>query len=183
MRHLTGWVNHTGLEVGWPRSEGAEADVFAVVTAKSLPVFINEQDGVSIRLTQGLSGTGDHVHDLGVIQWWSLRLHKSETEPLDPFLDIASDFQDLVSIAVGHTAQFEKVVLHHPELPALSLAGTPLGNMRHDITYYVRWSNRCAPREPVKDHDMYFALTTLAVSSVSVDGSPSLRTTAQNSDG
>jgi ApeA N-terminal domain 1 len=161
MRHLTGWVNHSGLEVEWPRADDVEADVFAVVTAKTLPSFTKEHNGVSVRLTQGLSGIGDHVHDLGVTQWWSLRLHKSEIEPLDTFLDIASDFQDLLSIAVGQTAQFEKVVMHHPELPALSFAGTPLGNMRHDITYYAQWSNRSAPREPVKDHDMYFTFDDL----------------------
>ena len=161
MRHLTSWVDHSGLEVTWPQAEGIDADVFAFVTAKTLPPFTTEQDGVEIRLTQSLSGTGDHLHNLGVTQWWSLRLHKSEVEPLDTFLDIASDFQDLLSIAVGHTAQFEKVVMHHPELPALSFAGTPLGNMRHDITYYARWSNRSAPREPVKEHDMYFTFDDL----------------------
>jgi hypothetical protein len=161
MRHLTGWVNHSGLEVRWPQLDGADEYVFAVLTAKTLPPFITQHDGVDIRLTHGVSGTGDRVHDLGVAQWWSLRLYKSESEPLDALLDIASDFQDLLSIAVGHTAQFEKVVFHHPGLPALSLAGTALGNMRHDITYYAQWSNRSAPREPVDAHDMYFTFDDL----------------------
>lgn len=161
MRHLTGWVNHSGLEVVWPRAEGAETDQFAVVTAKTLPPFTTDHDGVSVRLAQELGSAGDHVHDLGVTQRWSLRLHTSMTEPLDTFLDIASDFQDLVSIAVGYTAQFETVVLHHPELPALSLAGTPFGDVRHDVTYYVRWSNRSASREPIKNHDMYFTFDDL----------------------
>jgi hypothetical protein len=66
-----------------------------------------------------------------------------------------------LSIAVGHTAQFEKVVLHHPDLPAVSLAGTPLGNKRHDITYHAQWSNHSAPRDPVKDDDMYFTFDDL----------------------
>lgn len=161
MRHLTGWVNHSGLEVVWPRAEGAETDEFAVVTAKALPPFTADHYGFSVRLTQGLGGAGDHVHDLGLTQRWSLRLHTSMTEPLDTFLDIASDFQDLLSVAVGYTAQFEKVVLHHPELPALSLAGTSFADMRHDVTYYVRWSNRSAPREPAKGPDMYFTFDDL----------------------
>lgn len=161
LRHLTGWVGHTGLDVEWSGAAGIEAGRFAVVTAKTLPAFETEHDGVSVRLTQGLSGAGDHVHDLGVTQWWSLRLEQSNAEPLDSFLDIASDFQDLVSTAVGHSAQFEKVVLHHPELPALSLAGTPFGDARHDVTYYAQWSNRSAPRERVKAHDMYFTFDDL----------------------
>jgi hypothetical protein len=161
MRHLTGWVNHSGLEVEWPRADGADEDVFAVVTARTLPPFTTEHDGVSLRIFQGLGGTGDHVHELGVGQSWSLRLQQPEPEPLDTFLDAASDFQDLVSIAVGKTAQYEKVVLHHPDVPLLSAGGTPIKNLRHDITYYIRWSNRSAACEPVKDHDMYFTFDGL----------------------
>jgi hypothetical protein len=51
--------------------------------------------------------------------------------------------------------------LHHPKLPALSLTATPFGDMRHDVAYRVRWSNRLAPREPVKVHDMYFTFDDL----------------------
>jgi hypothetical protein len=155
MRHLTGWVKHTGLEIEWPRMVGTDEDVFAVVTARTLPSFTVEHHGVILRLAQELNGTGDHVHNLGIAEQWVLRLQTDEPKPLDVTLDVASNFQHLVSIAVGKTAQFEKVVLHHPALPALSLAG-PMGTMRHDINYYVRWSNRSAPCEPVKDHDMYF---------------------------
>jgi len=43
----------------------------------------------------------------------------------------------------------------------LSFGGTPIKNLRHDITYYIRWSNRSAPCEPVKDHDMYFTFDSL----------------------
>lgn len=161
MRHLTGWVNHSGLEVEWPQPDGADTGVFAVVTAKTLPPFETNSDGVTLRLTQALGGTGDHVHALGVEQHWALGLRTPEPEPLDVPLKVAHDFQHLVSIAVGHTAQFEKVVLHHPDLPALSLAGTPLVAMRHNVNYYVRWSNRTAPRGPAKTDNMYFTLDDL----------------------
>lgn len=161
MRHLTGWVNHSGLKVDWARADDADNDVFAIVTARTLPSLTAEHGGVTLRLTQGLRTTGDEVHDLGVTQWWSVRLRTSDPEPLSTFLDTASDFQDLVSVAVGKTAQFEKVVLQHPEVPALSVGGTPIGDLRHDITYYIRWSNRSAPCEPVKRHDMYFTLDDL----------------------
>lgn len=161
MRHLTGWVNRNGLEVEWPKPDGVDTDVFAVVTAKTLSPFETNSDGVTLRLTQALGGTGDHVHALGVEQHWALGLCTPEPEPLDVPLKVAHDFQHLVSIAVGHTAQFEKVVLHHPDLPALSLAGTPLGAMRHNVNYYVRWSNRTVPRGPAKTDDMYFTLDDL----------------------
>lgn len=161
MRHLTGWVNHSGLEVEWPQPDGDDTDVFAVVTAKTLPPFETNGEEVILRLTQAIGGTGDHVHALGIEQRWTLRLHTSGPEPLEVPLEVAYEFQHLISIAVGHTAQFEKVVLHHPDLPAQSLAGTPLGATRHDVSYYVRWSNRTAPRDPVKTHDMYFTYDDL----------------------
>ncbi|MEI2731178.1 MAG: hypothetical protein V9G08_04075 [Dermatophilaceae bacterium] len=161
MRHLTGWIDHPGLEVDWASADEGSADIFAVVTARMLPAFTTEHNGLTVLLAQGLRGTGDHVHDLGVAQWWSLRLRKSEPEPLDTFVDAASDFQDLVSIAVGRTAQFDKVVLHHPEVPLLSMGGTPIRELRGDITYYIRWSNRSAPCDPVKRNDMYFSFDEL----------------------
>lgn len=156
MRHLTGWVNHSGLDVKWPWMDGSVQDLFAIVTAKVLPPFTTEHYGISIRIAQELGGTGDHIHDIGVTQSWSLRLQQAEPEPLDAFLDVASSFQDLVSIAVGKTAQYEKVVLHHPEVPLLSVAATPIKDLRDDINYFVRWSNRSPACEPVRDHDMFF---------------------------
>lgn len=161
MRHLTGWVNHSGLKVDWSRVGGTDRDGFAVLNARFMPSFTTKQDGVSVRLCHELRSTGDQVHDLGVTQSWSLRLQQPEPEPLDAFLPTASDFQDLVSIAVGKTAQYETVVLQHPDVPLLSVGGTRISNLRQDITYYIRWSNRSAPCEPVKHHDMYFTFDEL----------------------
>ena len=160
MRHLTGWVNHSGLEVKEPVEPGG----FAVIEARRLPSFEIEIDGGagSLRLTQGLSQAGDHVRELRLTQWWTLRIHQPEAQPLDTFIEIASDFQDLVSIAVGAAAQFENVVMHHPRLPALSLAGTPSApDLRHDTTLHAQWSNRSAPRDPVKPHEVYFSFDKL----------------------
>ncbi|MGC0249817.1 hypothetical protein [Pseudactinotalea sp. Z1748] len=161
IRHLTGWVGHSGLEVEYPRIEGTDKDLFAVITAKTLPALSIEEEDLTFRLTQGLRGTGDYVHDLGVAQEWSLQIQTPEPQPLATFLATASDFQDLVSIATGKTAQFEKVVLHHPDIPLLSVAGTPIGDARDDITYYIRWSNRTAPCDPIKRHEMYFSFADL----------------------
>ena len=51
IRHLTGWVNNSGLRVVWPRAEGAETNEFAVVTAKTLLSFTTDHDGFGVRLT------------------------------------------------------------------------------------------------------------------------------------
>lgn len=156
MRHLTGWVDHSGLDIEWPHVTGTDPEVFGAITASTLPTFETDQGGLGIRVFARLASTGDGVHDLGFTQQWSLRLTRMEPQPLDTFLDAASDIQDLVSVAVGKTAQFEKVVLQHPDVPLTTIAGTPVRDLRDDITYYLRWANRSGHLEPVKRHDMYF---------------------------
>lgn len=158
VRHLTSWVNQTGLTTEHPRHDDADDDRFSMVIARSLPSLRTDHGQTSVRFGQSLSEEGDHIHELGIRQRWSLSLVHPEPRPLTLFMDTASDIQDLVSIAVGQTADFEDVRLQHPSLPKLSMAGNPLGNWREDITYYARWSNRSASSDPVKRHDMYFTL-------------------------
>jgi hypothetical protein len=161
LRHLTGWVNQSGLSTDHPRHDDGGDDRFSIVTARTLPTMKVQHGETSVRFSQSLREQGDHIHDLGIAQRWSLSLVADEPRPLATFMDTASDIQDLVSIAVGETANFDRVVLQHPSLLKLSLAGSPLGNWREDITYHAQWSNRTDPCDPVKRHDMYFTLDDL----------------------
>lgn len=161
LRHLTGWVNQSGLSTHHPRHDNGEADQFSVITARILPTLRAQHGDTSVRFFQSLQEHGDHIHDVSIKQRWSLSLVADKPSPLTTFMDTASDIQDLVSIAVGETANFDKVSLQHPALPKLSLAGTPLGNWREDITYHAQWSNRAEPCDPVERHDMYFTLDDL----------------------
>ena len=146
LRHLTGWVNQSGLQTEHDRHDDGSDHRFSVVTARTLPSLTVDHRGTSIRFTQSLGEVGDHIHELGISQRWTLRLVHPEPRLMSLFMDTASDIQDLVSIAVGKTADFEKVCIQHPSLPKLSLAGTPMGNLvREDITYHARWSNRSDP--------------------------------------
>ncbi len=161
LRHLTGWVGHSGLSAAHPRMNGDDADVFTVATAKTLPSFQTAHAGGSVLLAQSLSETGDHIHDLGVRQRWSLRVHQPEPEPLDLFMATVSDFQDLLTLAVGKPASFESIRLQHPSLPKRSLDGKPIGNWREDIAYHAQWSTRSEQCEPVDKHSMYFTFDDL----------------------
>lgn len=175
LRHLTGWVNHSGLDVDY-RFDEPEDDVFAVISATTLPAFNTDHNGGSVRLAQRLHETGDRIHLLGVKQDWSLRLIQPEPEPLQGFMGTASDFQDLLTIAVGDAAAFERVVVQHPDLPQRSLAGTPIANWREDIAYHARWSIHSKPGDPVKKHDLYFTFDDLG----SIEGVGRWLATADN---
>lgn len=161
LRHLTGWVNQTGLSTDHARHDDPDDDRFSIVTGRTLPTLKVQHGETSVRFFQSLSEQGDHIHELGIAQRWSLSLVREEPRPLTDFMDTASDIQDLVSMAVGQTANFDKVCLQHPALPKLSVGGTPIGNWREDITYHAQWSNRTDPCAPVKRHDMYFTLEDL----------------------
>lgn len=157
LRHLTGWVNQSGLAVEHHHGQPTD-DAFVTLTAAALPPLQASVGPLGVRLGQSLSTFGDQIHDLGVRQEWVLRLTTPDPEPLATFTDTASDFQDLLSIAVGKTADFERVRLQHPDLPLRSLSGQPIRNLRDSVDLHARWTNRSAPTEPVPWHDMYFTL-------------------------
>ncbi|PKH37870.1 hypothetical protein CXG46_21010 [Nocardioides alpinus] len=162
LRHLTGWVDQTGLSTDHPRHSDGGDDRFSIITARTLPTLKVQHGDTSVRFFQSLQEQGDHIHELGIRQRWSLSLVAEEPQPLAAFMDtLASDVQDLVSIAVGRTANFDKVCLQHPALPKMSVGGTPIGDWREDITYYAQWSNHAETTDPVTTHDMYFTLDDL----------------------
>ncbi len=61
-------------------------------------------DGGSVQLAQWLRETGDGVHAVGVEQGWALRFVFPVERRMQWFIDAAGDFQDLVTMAVGQTA-------------------------------------------------------------------------------
>jgi hypothetical protein len=161
LRHLNGWVNQSGLSTDHPRHDDGGDDRFSIITARDLPTLKVQPGETSVRFFQSLSEQGEHIHDLGIKQRWTLSLVADKPLPLARFIETASDVQDLVSIAVGETANFDKVSLQHPALPKRSRDGAPLRNWREDITYHAQWSNRTEPCDPVKRHRMYFTLDDL----------------------
>lgn len=158
LRHLTGWINPDALSTSHPRHDDGDDDRFSVITARRLPTLKVQDGRASVRFFQSLQEAGDRIHSLGVRQWWSLSVVYEEPHPLALLMETAGAVQDLVTIAVGETANFDEVNLQHPDLPKLSVGGQPILNWRENVTYYARWTNRAEPAEPVKPHDMYFTL-------------------------
>ena len=81
-----------------------------------------------------------------------------------------------MSIATGRTAEFHNVTVQHPELPQRSLAGTPIGTARADLTYHAQWSNRVDYKaeaegtgsdKPMSSAQMYFTFDHLGADGVS----------------
>lgn len=176
MRDLAGWVNVSGLDFSSPRLDGA-GEEFAVLTARSLPNLevphLDAYPGARVSLRQSLTTTRRGIEALGVEQDWALRIDREGVAPLQWFVDVASDVQDLVSIATGRTAEFRSVVVQHPDLPQLSVGGTPMGTRRKVLRYHAQWTNRAdfdaegmGSREPMDGKRMYFTLDHLGLDGV-----------------
>lgn len=172
MRDLAAWVDVTGLDAEYPRMERA-GEEYVVITARPVPDIVVPSSGPNVVIGHRLEVKSQGIETMGVDQDWVLRLKQDEVAPLQSFVEVASDLQDLVSIATGRTAEFRRLVLHHPELPARSLAGTPIGKARKDLPYHAQWSNRVdydiegdAAAKSLSVFAMYFSFAHLGADGV-----------------
>jgi len=156
LRHLTAWVGQNGINVTYPDATDAENDVFAVVNAERVPRLDARHDDGTVSLTQRLRVTGDHLHAVGLEQRCDVSFAYPEARSLAYLSEVASNVQDLVTIALGKPANFDGFRLEHPELPLRSFTGSVLGDYREQIRYYARWSNGSEDIEPVSRDKMYF---------------------------
>jgi hypothetical protein len=141
LQHLTDWVNHTGLEPDYFRSEPGAP--FAIARANTLERFCAPAgEDCELVLWQELSTGGDGRNDLILNQQWTLTIKFPTLQPLSNFTDRVSDLQDLLTIASGRVGNIEDFHFHHRDVPALSLAGTPMGSAKEKLGFYTRWSNR-----------------------------------------
>lgn len=156
LRHLATWIDKSGLSAEYPVLEGS-VDQFAVIVARRLPSLNASYEDATVSFVQTLSGTGDGLHSSGVEQTWLLKIAFPGLRKIEDHANIASDVQDLVSIAAGLTADFGRVTFEHPDVALRSLAGTQIGEHRDEVVYRARWSNRSRSIESIKRHDCYFS--------------------------
>lgn len=172
VRDLAGWVDVSGLDVSHPRMDRT-GEEFAIVSATARPDFVVASAGPKVALGHRLGVSVRGNESAGIEQDWVLRVDQDQVAPLQSFVEVASDFQDLVSIATGRTAEFRSVVLHHPELPQLSLAGTPMGEARQELIYHAQWTSRVDydaegsnARDPMSAFRMYFTFDHIGADGV-----------------
>ncbi|WP_129827887.1 HEPN domain-containing protein [Streptomyces albidoflavus] len=153
-RFLTNWIMKGGISErsflrDSDRLEGSDARF--VVTGHEVPqeeVYLD--NGATISLSQVLRLTGDGVSSHTVSQEYSFRIDTPEVETVTELIDMASDLQDLVSIATNRTASFDKMNFRHPGLK-IEREGKP--DYLPPIDFYAAWSaqgdNQKAPRNMV----------------------------------
>lgn len=158
IRHLSAWVDTSGLETEYPVLDGDLDGPYAVIKAHHVPSFATTHDGAAIDFRQQLKHIGDHELTTGIQQSWQLVVTIEPMGELERFTDIATDIRALVTIAAGRTADIETAILQHPSLHKHRLDGEPVPAFRDDITYFNRWAHRGKDTEPIRSHELYFNL-------------------------
>lgn len=172
LRDLAGWIGANGLELAYP-DEPWVGDWFATVSATRLPKFVVPSRGPSVALEHRLEVSINGNESARINQDWVLCIDYGRLCPLQTLVDVASDFQDLVTIATERTAEFRSVALQHPDLMEYSLDGRPLSGVYKSLTYYSRWANRVdyvaegvGSRKPKSGYEMCFTFEHLGAEGV-----------------
>ncbi len=121
------------------------------------------EDGTTLTLRYHFGNGGRRSTKRHLSQGYSLRLDLPEVTPLNDAIDIASDFQDLVSIATGRNAAFEHVWGFHPDLvreldPEDESKVTPF-----PFEVFARWNiqDRAAKPDQIEPHELFFTFDDL----------------------
>jgi hypothetical protein len=91
IRHLSTWVDTSGLETNYPALEGDTEGPYAIIRGHRLPTFSTTYENAVIKLGQHLEQTGDHERTSGIQQTWQLIIDMSPMGELERFTDIATD--------------------------------------------------------------------------------------------
>jgi hypothetical protein len=102
--NLIQWVDRSGM------TEQFDDQRFSLVCER-LPPLTTELPGLRLQLGQTSSMTGDGLTARTLTQDLRLHVELDEAQPLDEVIDLASDLQDLLSIATNQPAAFRSLKL------------------------------------------------------------------------
>ena len=161
LRQLTTFVGQSGLSSEFPFTENTQDARYSVVSSKRLPPISLEANDFAAEFVHGLEQSGDQFHEIVMKQQWVLEISTNKSLPIQAFLDLMSDVQDLVSIASGNTACVDGFEFEHPDVLENALNGTPMDGLRKPLPYRSRWSQQPQNDALVNKHQFYFTLEDL----------------------
>lgn len=161
LAHLVSWIGETGISEEWRKDGGRREDVprFRIEAREKPDRSAVLANGGSVHLKHSVGITGDGMSDRALTQAFHWRVDQPRGVGMDDLLDLASDVQDLVSIATGRIAAFERVRFWHPEV----LRETPDGKrMPEAVDVFVEWNARAEKStRRLHEHDLLFTFEHL----------------------
>ncbi len=151
---LSEWIARSGLSQihhsGVPDGETCVELHGALVPLRVAPL----PDEGEIRIGHRLNSQTP-ASSASLTESFSIQLRFPSKVPVEDLIDLASDFQDLVSIATGRTAQFGEIQVGHPEV------FREVNGERFPLKYTI-WSAWTALRDdqlkPLNRFDLFFNL-------------------------
>jgi hypothetical protein len=161
LTHLVDWIGETGISGEWREDSGTREDVprFRIEVREKPDRRAILTNGGSVHLKHNVGITGDGLSDRALTQGFHWRIDQPDMVSMDDLLDLASDVQDLVSIATDKTAAFERLRFWRPDVFRERRAGE---RIPHAIDFFVEWNVQAEDpaRRLVKD-DLLFTFEQL----------------------
>lgn len=126
--------------------------------------------GYQLTLRHHVGYGGRRSTRLHLEQGYSLRIDAQDVTPVDELIDVVSDFQDLVSIATGRNAAYQRVYGLHPQLVYRDDDDDVGKAPRVPFELIARWNIQDRAEKPneINHHQMYFTFADLG----GMDGVP-----------
>lgn len=157
LKWLTHWLQESALEESHQFEEGDDGDSLIKITSsvERRPAKVLPLSSGSLTLGHSFGIHGDGVRERTLEQGHYFRIELDALVPLDGVSDLASDLQDLLTIAVNRTAEFEGTVeLLHPQAQRTLPSGK---SVRTAVRWTAAWSARDKNTAPsMSDYEMLF---------------------------
>ncbi len=161
LTYLVDWIAETSITEQWREDGGTPEDVprFRIEAREKPDRGAVLASGGSVYLKHRVGITGDGISDRALTQSFQWRVDQPSLTNMDDLLDLASDVQDLVSIATHKTAAFESVSFWHPDVFRERSEGT---QMPRAINLFGVWNTRAEkPARRLYEHDLLFTFEHL----------------------
>jgi len=154
---LTHWLQESALDESYDLEEADNGGALIKIntSVQRRPARTLQLDSGSLTLGHSIGIHGDRVRERTLEQSHYFRIELGSLVPLDGLSDLASDLQDLLTIAVNRTAEFEGTVeLLHPQARHTLPSGK---SVRTEVQWYAPWSARDkSMKTALSDYDMLF---------------------------
>ena len=147
-QHLAEWIRNTGIMEQWAEGDTADPDHGVPkyrLEARELPELrTTTGTGTGVRLKHSVGIAGDRLTERSLTQefWW--RLDVPGMASIDDLIDLASDIQDLLSIAIDGSAAFEFMSFFREDIFREHPGGR---RVLYPIELYVQWNVRPVKKE------------------------------------
>lgn len=159
LKHLATWIGRTAL--AYTHSErGADGDRWQAITASELPTIEFTTSAGPAKFWHALEVPMRLYREEGFEEDWRLEVTGAIPLRVDAFLDVASDLQDLVSLASNDCAEFGPAYVNHSEVRIR----TPTGEDSEYLSamqYFVPWSNKSRVEPLVHQSELLFTFDDL----------------------